>query len=173
MNREEEMLLSAFQNSYDDLSANRLGRLSSAQQRKLFSNAKWKLILMSLCFFLVTMLFYTFEGLAATLLFAPLLVIGFVIGLIICVKHIYQLHAAVAKGHVESLLGQIELDSSTREWNRGWFFNAAGQSFNLPTFHPWNNYKDPTYRGYIIPDTHRIIAIEPVYEIPFSRSSVG
>jgi hypothetical protein len=169
MNREQSTLLQAFGNSYDDLSANRLGQLSAAQQRKLLSNSKWSLALTCIGLFLVTLPFYLFQWVGGILLFLLLLAICIIIN----IKHMRQIRAAAANGRVETLLGQIELEKSGSELAGGWFFIAADQSFQLPIFHPWHNYNDPTYRGYIMPGIHRIVAIEPVYEMPWAKSNAG
>src|SRR5688500_18451883 len=109
MNPQQETLLRAFRIGYEDLSVNRLGRLSAAQQRKLLSNANRSLILTSLFSFFMTTTFYighkTVTDPVHWIVGILLFVVLFVFSLIISIKNIHQTRAAVASGQVESLLG--------------------------------------------------------------------
>lgn len=175
MDRQQETLLRAFRISLDDLSVNRLGRLSVAQQRKLISDARWNLVLIFFCSCLVTASLYigyeTISDLLGWIVRILLSVFILMPGIIISIRHIRQTFLAVTNGHVERLPGQIESLNSGD--GGGWYFTSAGQFFRLPLFHPWQNHHDGMYRGYIVPGIRSIVAIETLYEVPLGNSNTG
>ena len=153
-------LLRAFQIQPEDLEANRAGRLGPTQARKLLSSGTSNLA----GAFLIGLLL---AGILYGVVHKPLVpaqwitaLILFVIVLIVGIRYFLQSRAAVAEGRVESLVGQVHVQSRGRA---GWFLNVAGQSFQLPV-RPWQIQGDAPYRVYFVPRTRTVVAIEPAAE---------
>src|SRR4029079_1712605 len=133
------------------------GRLGPAQGRGLLRSGSANLAGAFLIGVLLAAILY---GVAAKPLAPIQWILGillFVIVLIVGIRYFLQTRAAVSEGRVESLVGQVHVQSRGRA---GWFLTVAGQSFQLPV-RPWQIQGDAPYRVYFVPRTRTVVAIEP------------
>lgn len=159
INHSEE-LIRAFGIQYEDLEANRLGRLGVTQERKLLRSGTGNLAGALLIGLLLAAILYGVVNKPLVPVQWILALLLFVIVLIVGLRYFLQARAAVAEGRVESLLGQVRAQSRGRA---GWFLMVAGQSFQLP-IHPWHIRGDALYHVYFVPRTRTIVALEPATE---------
>lgn len=151
-----EKLLRAFRIRVEDVEANRLGWLGAAQQRNLLNSGNLNV---AGAFFIGLLLAAILYGVAAKPLVPiqwVLCIVLFAVALIVGIRYFRQTRAAVAEGRVECLVGQVHVRSRGRA---GWYLTVAGQSFQLP-IRPWHIQQNTTYRVYIVPLTHSIVAME-------------
>lgn len=150
-------LLRAFQLQPEDLEANRAGRLSPAQGRRLLGNGNSNLagalliglLLAGILYGVVHKPLVPAQWITASILFVIVLIVG--------LRYFLQTRAAVAEGRVESLVGPAHAQSRGRA---GWYLVVADQSFQLPV-RPSQIQRDARYRVYFVPGTRTVIAMEP------------
>ena len=152
----DEKLLQAFRIRVEDLEANRRGRLGAAQERYLLNSGNLNVAGAFVIGLLLAGILY---GVAAKPLVPiqwTLCIILFAVALIVGIRYFRQTRAAVAEGRVECLVGQVRVGSRGRA---GWYLAVADQSFPLP-IRPWHIQQNTTYRVYVVPLTHSIVAME-------------
>ena len=150
-------LLRLMNNSPEDLEANRAGRLSPRQARRIAQSGVSNLLGAVFIAVALAVIVYAVAnkplmpvqwGLAG-LLAVIVLIVGYV--------DFNRTRQAAADARVEVLAGPVRVEMRRRE---GWFLVIAGRSLRLPV-RPWNVKNDAPYRVYFAPKANRIVALEP------------
>lgn len=152
------ILLGAFNNTSDDLLANRAGKLSPPQIQRI-QRSEYSFIAGA---FIITLLFGWFIYSVAQKPFnTAQIVLGFVIALVILgleASMLRRTYSTVLAARVECLTGAVQL----RVARRACYVQLSNQEFVLPILQFKHLRNGASYRVYFAPNNRRIIAIEPV-----------
>ena len=150
-------LLRAFHIGPDDLAANRSGRLSARQVRRLQRSVVWNLVgvVVMIAGIVAILLLVAERPLrpVQVILSAVLVLAAAIMGIV----HVARLREDVHDDAVICLAGPARVRMQGRA---GWYLYVANRRFRMPVQF-WHLPVEAPYRVYVAPRASRIVAMEP------------